>query len=65
MRTNLTLDSNLVAEVQKVTGSRTKAKAVVVAIEDFLRWKKIEKVKTFKGKIRFRDDTATARKKSR
>ncbi len=65
MRTNLTLDSELVEKLQKETGCSTKAKAVVLAIEDFLRWKKVEQVMKYKGKIKFRKDTALARKKIR
>ncbi len=65
MRTNLTLDSALIEKVQKYTGAKTKAKAVVTAMEDFLRWKQVEKVKAYKGKLKFRHDTATARKKTR
>ncbi|HCU23574.1 MAG TPA: hypothetical protein DF383_01045, partial [Deltaproteobacteria bacterium] len=50
MRTNLTLDSELVENIRKATGCKTKAKAVVTAMEDFLRWKRVEKVKAYKGK---------------
>lgn len=65
MRTNLTLDSDLIEEVQKFTNCKTKAKAVVIAMEDFLRWKKIEQIMQYKGKLKFKNDTATARKKDR
>lgn len=65
MRTNLTLDAALIEEVKKETGFSTKAKAVVFAIEDFLRWKRAEKVSHYKGKLKFRKDTALMRKKIR
>lgn len=63
MRSNVTLDAKLLEEVKKQTGCPTKAKAVVFVIEDFLNWKKVEKVKDYKGHLRFRKDTALARKK--
>ncbi|OGQ08789.1 MAG: hypothetical protein A3G32_06430 [Deltaproteobacteria bacterium RIFCSPLOWO2_12_FULL_40_28] len=61
MRTNVTLDSNLIKKLQLVTDTETKAKAVVIAIEDFLRRQKIKDIKNFKGKLRFRSDTAKSR----
>jgi Arc/MetJ family transcription regulator len=65
MRTNITIDSSLIETVQKYTGAKTKAKAAVMAMEDYLRWKRVEKIKSFKGKLKFRHDTDTARKKIR
>ena len=61
MRTNVTLDSTLVGKLQKITDTNTKSKAVVIAIEDFLRRRKITEIKQFKGKLKFRRDTATSR----
>lgn len=65
MRTNVTLDSHLIKEVQVLTGEKTKAKAVVLALSEFLRWHKIRQIKNFRGKFHFRPDTATARHRDR
>lgn len=65
MRTNVTVDSDLIEQVQKYTDCKTKAKAVVLVMEEFLKWKKIEQVIRYKGKLSLRHDTATARKKTR
>ena len=61
MRTNITLDAHLIERLREATEASTKAKAVVIAVEDFLRRRKIGEIKKFKGKLRFRPDTATAR----
>jgi predicted transcriptional regulator len=61
MRTNITLDSDLVERLRKATEAGTQAKAVVIAIEDFLRRQKIRQIKRFKGKLRFWPDTAISR----
>lgn len=61
MRTNVTLDSDLVERLQEATETHTKAKAVVTAIEDFLRRQKVKEIPRFKGKLRFRRDTASSR----
>lgn len=65
MRTNVTIDSQLIADVQSATGIHTKAKAVVLALSEFLRWYKIRQIKNFRGKLHFRPDTATARHRDR
>ena len=51
MRTTLNLSDNLIKELIEVTGSATKTAAVEEAIRDFVRRRKIEKLKSFGGKI--------------
>lgn len=53
MRTTITLDGDLVSLLQRVSGAKSKAKAVMVAIQDYLRRRQIEKIKRLKGKIHF------------
>lgn len=53
MRTTVTLDSSMVEELLKATKARSKAKAVSMAIEGYLKKRKIEKVKSMKGKLDF------------
>lgn len=53
MRTTITLDSQLISLLQQASGAKSKAKAVMIAIQDYLRRRQIEKIATLKGKIRF------------
>lgn len=53
MRTTVTLDSRLVLTLQKVSGAKSKAKAVLVAIQDYLRRQQMARIKDLKGKIQF------------
>lgn len=53
MRTTITIDSHVVSLLQQVSGAKSKARAVMIAIQDYLRRRQIEKIATLKGKIRF------------
>jgi Arc/MetJ family transcription regulator len=62
MRTTLNIDDDILRTVQEETGARTKTQAVRVALEDYVRRKKIEKLIQLRGKIRFSIDATTLRK---
>lgn len=53
MRTTVTLDSKWVQTAQQVSGAKTKAKAVLAAIQDYVRRSRIAKIKELKGKMKF------------
>lgn len=53
MRTTITIDSRLIALLQQASGAKSKAKAVMIAIQEYLRRCQIEKITTLKGRIRF------------
>ncbi len=53
MRTTITLDSSLVKSLQHVSGARSKAQAVLLAVQEYLRRRQIAKIKTLKGKLKF------------
>ncbi len=53
MRTTVTLDSQLLRTVQGLSGAKTKAKAVVSALQDYLRRNQMTRIKKLKGKLRF------------
>lgn len=53
MRTTVTLDSKLVETLQQISQAKTKAKAVLMAIQEYLKRHQIAKIKTLKGKIKF------------
>ena len=53
MRTTVTLDSKLVETLQEVSKAKTKARAVLTAIQEYLRCRRVAKIKTLKGKLHF------------
>jgi len=57
MRSTVTIEKKVLDELVQESGQRSKASAVKVAISEFLRQKKIEKIKAMKGKLKF-DKTA-------
>lgn len=57
MRSTITLDEKFLRPLLTATEAHTKTEAVVVAIQDYLKRKKILKIKNLKGKIHF-DKTA-------
>ncbi len=57
MRSTITIEKEIMDELVHETGLKSKASAVKVAIAEYLRQKKIEKIKAMKGKLKF-DKTA-------
>jgi len=51
MRATLNIPDNLIAEVQKLSGEKSKTKAIVTAMEEFVRDKKMRKLLALRGKI--------------
>ncbi|MGA2317729.1 MAG: type II toxin-antitoxin system VapB family antitoxin [Thermodesulfobacteriota bacterium] len=53
MRATVTIDKDILDELVKETKAKSKATAVKKAIHEFLKRKKIEKIKSMKGKLEF------------
>ena len=53
MRATVTIEKDKLDELLKETKSRSKTSAVRIAIDEYLRKKKIEKIKSMKGKLEF------------
>lgn len=53
MRTNVTIEKDVLDLLMKETKSKSKAAAVKIAINEYLRKKKIEHIKSMKGKLEF------------
>lgn len=53
MRATVTIEKDKLDTLLKETKSRSKASAVKIAIDEYLRKKKIEKIKSMKGKLEF------------
>ena len=51
MRTTLDLPQDLLDEAMKITRTRTKTGAIVLALEELIRKSKISKLKNFKGRL--------------
>jgi len=53
MRSTVTIEKYILDELLKETKAKSKASAVKKAIHEYIRRKKIERIKTMKGKLKF------------
>lgn len=51
MRATLSIPDGLLSEVQRFSGQKSKTKAVITAMQEFVREKKLEKLLALKGKV--------------
>ncbi|WP_374563369.1 type II toxin-antitoxin system VapB family antitoxin [Nitrosomonas sp.] len=51
MRTNIVIDDQLMNEVIKLTGAKTKKEAVELGLLTLIRIKKQEKIRQYRGKL--------------
>ncbi len=51
MRATLNVPDDLIAEVQKLSGQKSKTKAIVAVMEDYVRRKRIQALLDLRGKI--------------
>jgi len=56
MRTNIDIDDDLMREVLKATGLKTKKEAVELGLKTLLRLKQQERIRHYKGKLRWTGD---------
>jgi Arc/MetJ family transcription regulator len=61
MRTNIVIDDELMAEVLKLTGLKTKREAVEQGLQTLLRLKKQERIRKYRGKLRWSGDLDSMR----
>jgi hypothetical protein len=57
MRATLNIPDELLSEVQKATGEKSKTKAITIAMKEYLRQKKIKELIALRGKIKIEDVT--------
>ena len=57
MRATLNIPDDLLLEVQKISGEKSKTKAIISAMEEFIRQRKIKELIALRGKIQIDDDT--------
>jgi len=65
MRTTIDIENDLIHEVMKKAGVKTKKDAIVAALRDYLRYKKIEELKGLIGNYEDFDLTLDDLKKMR
>lgn len=63
MRATLNIPDKLLDEIKNITGEKSKTKAIVVAMEEFLKRKKLEKLLSLRGKVEIDYDWETAEEK--
>ena len=63
MRTNISIDDNLMADVLAATGLKTKREAVEMGLKTLLLLKQQEAIKAFKGKLKWDGDLEQMRTK--
>jgi len=51
MRATLNIPDDLLLEVQKITGEKSKTKAIVTAMKEYIRQQKIKELLALRGKI--------------
>ena len=61
MKTTLNIPEDLVKRTMKLSKSKTKTAAIITALEEYVRRKKLEDIIGMKGKLRFSDDWEKAR----
>lgn len=63
MRTTLDLPEGLLKEAMLVSHSKTKTKAIILALEELIRKSKISDLKKYKGKVDLDIDLKLLRKR--
>lgn len=61
MRTNVVIDDALMDDVLKATGLKTKREAVELALKTLLRLSRQEKIRSFRGRLRWEGDLEALR----
>ncbi|WP_456417873.1 type II toxin-antitoxin system VapB family antitoxin [Thiolapillus sp.] len=64
MRTNIVIDDRLIDDAIRLTGAKTKREVVDLALKSLVALKKQEKIKSYRGKLKWEgnlDDMRMAR----
>lgn len=56
MRTNIVIDDALMDEALKLTGAKTKKEAVELGLRTIVQLKRQERIKRYKGKLKWEGD---------
>lgn len=55
MKTTLNIPEELLDKAMSLSRHRTKTETVIVALQEYIRLKKIEKILEYEGKLQFED----------
>jgi len=61
MRTNIVIDDDLMEEAMKASGSNTKKEAVELGLKTLVRLKKQQRIRKFRGKLKWEGDLSEQR----
>jgi hypothetical protein len=61
MKTTLNIPDDLVKKTMKLSKSKTKTAAIVIALEEYIRRQKLESIISLEGKLRFTNDWEKSR----
>ncbi len=56
MRATLNIPDDLLDKVQKITGEKSKTKAITIAMNEYIRQKKVKELLSLRGKIQIHYD---------
>jgi len=56
MRTNIVIDDKLMQDAIKATGAKTKREVVELGLAALVKLKNQERIRAFRGKLKWRDD---------
>jgi Arc/MetJ family transcription regulator len=62
MRTNIVIDDQLIADAQQLSGLRTKREAVEAGLRLLVQIKRQERLRTYRGKLRWEGDLDAMRR---
>ena len=62
MRTNIVIDDELMKQVLKLTGLKTKREAVEQGLKTLVRLKQQEQIRKFRGKLQWEGDLDSMRR---
>jgi Arc/MetJ family transcription regulator len=61
MRTTVTLGDDVAQDLMTLTSARTRTEAVNEALKDWVRWKKIDRLRSLRGKLAIDGDWESLR----
>ncbi|HXX33602.1 MAG TPA: type II toxin-antitoxin system VapB family antitoxin [Thermodesulfobacteriota bacterium] len=61
MKTTLNIPEDLIKKAMSLTKHRTKTETIIVALQEYVRQKKIEKILEHQGKLQFDDSWEKSR----
>ena len=64
MRTTFDIPENLLSEAMKVTKARTKTEVIKFALENIIQKNKLQKIKSYQGKLNLDIDLDLLRKRN-